>query len=138
MSVPCVTNAESLNRIVDNAKDIVAETEFDLSAVAVSQTMDLQPQADVEAKFEENLYECHHLTGGAKHPGKITETPGLANIKSPRPTHRPRLPKNLIEVGQVSEIQLERIIYAGQAHSRFLPCDRGASRDFHRRRDGCW
>ncbi|MDQ3374710.1 MAG: strawberry notch family protein, partial [Acidobacteriota bacterium] len=42
---------------------------------------------------EENLYRCHHLTGGAKHPGTIVETPGLANIKPPRPSYRPRLPK---------------------------------------------
>lgn len=77
---------------------------------------------------EENLYVCRHLTGGAKHPGKIVETPGLANIKPPRPTHRPRIPKNLIESGAVSEIQFERIIYAGQAHSQFLPCDSGGAR----------
>ncbi len=42
---------------------------------------------------EENFYICYHLTGGAKHPGRIVETPGLANIKPPRPTYRPHLPK---------------------------------------------
>jgi hypothetical protein len=68
----------------------------------------------------ENTYECHYLTGGAKHPGKIIETPGLANIKPPRPTHRPCLPKKLIEDGEISQIQLERIIYTGQAHGQFL------------------
>ena len=70
---------------------------------------------------KENLYICHHLTGGAKHPGRIVETPGLANIKPPRPTYRPCLPKELIETGKISEIQLERIVYAGQAHGQFLP-----------------
>ena len=69
----------------------------------------------------ENLYRCNHLTGGAKHPGRIVETPGLANIKPPRPVYRPYLPKELIETGKISEIQLERIIYAGQAHTQFLP-----------------
>ena len=69
----------------------------------------------------ENLYRCYHLTGGAKHPGRIVETPGLANIKPPRPVYRPYLPKELIESGKISEIQLERIIYAGQAHTQFLP-----------------
>lgn len=64
-----------------------------------------------DALMGENLYECHHLTGGAKHPGRIVETPGLANIKPPRPTYRPRLPKKLIENGgEISGIQLERII----------------------------
>ncbi len=41
---------------------------------------------------DENLYFCQHLTGGAKHPGIIVETAGLANIKPPRPVYRPRLP----------------------------------------------
>lgn len=69
----------------------------------------------------ENLYFCHHLTGGATHPGIIVETPGLANIKPPRPAHRPRLPRELITSGKISEIQLERVIYAGQAHAQRLP-----------------
>ena len=72
-------------------------------------------------KEDENLYFCHHLTGGAKHPGIIVETPGLANIKPPRPVYRPRLPRELVTSGKISQIQLERIIYAGQAHNQFLP-----------------
>ena len=48
----------------------------------------------------ENLYFCHHLTGGATHPGIIIETAGLANIRPPRPVHRPRLPINLITSGK--------------------------------------
>ncbi len=70
---------------------------------------------------EENIYFCHHLTGGAKHPGIIVETAGLANIKPPRPIYRPRLPRELLTGGKISEIQLERIIYAGQAHETRLP-----------------
>lgn len=73
------------------------------------------------SKTSENLYFCHHLTGGATHPGIIVETAGLANIKPPRPVHRPRLPVELITSGKISQIQLERIIYAGQAHAQFLP-----------------
>jgi hypothetical protein len=72
-------------------------------------------------KPSENLYFCHHLTGGAAHPGIIVETAGLANIKPPRPVYRPRLPRDLITSGKISQIQLERIIYAGQAHNQFLP-----------------
>ena len=72
-------------------------------------------------KPTENLYFCHHLTGGAAHPGNIVETAGLANIKPPRPVHRPRLPVDLITSGKISQIQLERIIYAGQAHAQKLP-----------------
>ena len=72
-------------------------------------------------KQSENLYFCHHLTGGANHPGIVVETPGLANIKPPQPVYRPRLPVELITSGKISEIQIERIIYAGQSHAQFLP-----------------
>ena len=69
----------------------------------------------------ENIYRCYHLTNSVKHPGRIVETPGLANIKPPRPRYRPYLPKELIETGKISEIQLKKIIYPGQAHTQFLP-----------------
>lgn len=69
--------------------------------------------AENQDKTGENLYFCHHLTGGAAHPGIVVETAGLANIKPPRPTYRPQLPNELLTSGKISEIQLERIIYAG-------------------------
>lgn len=70
---------------------------------------------------DENLYFCHHLSSGAPHPGVIVETAGLANIKPPRPVYRPQLPLELITSGKISQIQFERIIYAGQAHTQRLP-----------------
>ncbi len=70
---------------------------------------------------EENGYSCHHLIGGAQHPGVIVETAGLANIKPPPPAYHPKLPIEMITSGKISEIQLERIIYAGQAHQQRLP-----------------
>ncbi|HRH44048.1 MAG TPA: strawberry notch family protein [Pyrinomonadaceae bacterium] len=76
---------------------------------------------DLGKPFEENLYGCAYLKGGATHPGVIVETAGLANIKPPRPTYRPKLPVEIIISGKISEIQLERIIYAGQAHAQKLP-----------------
>ncbi len=104
----------------------ISDAESDLASEPPMQHGEVQPVAAATAQAEENLYECRHLRGGSKHPGKIVETPGLANIQPPRPTHRPRLPKNLIESGEISEIQLERIIYAGQAHAQILPGDAAA------------
>ncbi len=76
---------------------------------------------DLGQTFEENLYDCAYLKGGPPHPGVIVETAGLANIKPPRPTYRPQLPVDLLTGGKISEIQLERIIYAGSAHNQILP-----------------
>ena len=76
---------------------VITETEGDGNKTAVPSAALTPGQNERngagDALMGENLYECHHLTGGAKHPGRIVETPGLANIKPPRPTYRPRLPK---------------------------------------------
>jgi hypothetical protein len=78
-----------------------------------------------ESEPEENntsqsaLYIPHWVTGGAKHPGLIVETPGLANV-APPVTYRPRLPQSLCEKSLISAFQFERVIYAGQAHEQRL------------------
>lgn len=65
-------------------------------------------------------YIPHYVTGGSDHPGNIVETPGLANVAPPAITYRPRLPIELTVDGRLSRMQLERIIYAGQAHEQRL------------------
>lgn len=67
-------------------------------------------------------YEPHWITGGAKHPGLIVETPGLANVAPPPITYRPYLPHILNDKGLISSFQFERVIYAGQAHEQRLAC----------------
>lgn len=98
----------------------------------VAKDLSQMPDSTLDEKNEDEIYEesnnqnethylCHHLTGGAAHPGIIVETAGLANIKPPHPLYRPCLPLELITSGKISQIQLERIIYAGQAHTQRLP-----------------
>lgn len=65
-------------------------------------------------------YTPHHILGGSPHPGVIVETPGLANVEPPPVTYRPHLPKELSVNRSLSAMQLERIIYAGQAHEQRL------------------
>lgn len=66
------------------------------------------------------IYQPHWISGGAKHPGLIVETPGLANVAPPPITYRPSLPHSLNNLGLISEVQFERVIYAGQAHEQRL------------------
>lgn len=73
-----------------------------------------------ERKPEPLVYAPHYVSGGAKHPGLIVETPGLANVAPPPVTYRPHLPHDLSEKGFLSAIQTERVIYAGQAHNQRL------------------
>ena len=73
-----------------------------------------QPDLDI------NIYSPRFINGGSPHPGVIVEPPGLANVEPPHIRYRPRLPKHLSETGKLSAMQLERIIYAGQAHEQRL------------------
>ena len=52
--------------------------------------------------------------------GLIVKTFGLANVAPPPITYRPHLPHELNAKNLVSEIQFERVIYAGQAHTQRL------------------
>ena len=73
-----------------------------------------------ETAVQPQAYVPHHILGGAPHPGVIVETPGLANVEPPPVTYRPHLPKGLCVSGKLSAMQLERIIYSGQAHQQRL------------------
>ena len=73
-----------------------------------------------ETSTQPQTYVPHHIVGGAPHPGVIVETPGLANVEPPPITYRPYLPKELSISGKLSAMQIERIIYAGQAHGQRL------------------
>ncbi|MGB7070619.1 MAG: strawberry notch family protein [Pyrinomonadaceae bacterium] len=75
-----------------------------------------QPKSDPEIQ----IYSPRYVFGGSPHPGVIVEPPGLANVEPPSICYRPRLPKNLSETGKLSAMQLERVIYAGQAHEQRL------------------
>lgn len=81
----------------------------------------LEPENKRKAANEPLIYAPHYLEGGAKHPGVIVETSGLANVAPPPITYRPVLPEKLNETAALSEIQFERVIYAGQAHMQLLP-----------------
>ena len=77
-------------------------------------------KGEKKSAYDPSIYVPHWITGGAKHPGLIVETPGFANVAPPPITYRPRLPKILSENGLMSGFQTERIIYAGQAHEQRL------------------
>ncbi len=66
------------------------------------------------------IYSPRYVFGGSPHPGVIVEPPGLANVEPPPIRYRPRLPKYLSDTGKLSAMQLERVIYAGQAHEQRL------------------
>lgn len=54
------------------------------------------------------------------HPAELVESSAMATTALPEPSYVPALPQSVID-SQISEAQLEAVIYAGQAHSTMLP-----------------
>lgn len=107
-----------------------AQVTAQAAGLCVSDTMPAPTENKTQIKPEETtqkitgeplVYTPHYLRGGAKHPGLIVETSGLANVAPPPITYRPNLPRDLNAKALMSEIQFERVIYAGQAHAQRLP-----------------
>jgi len=61
------------------------------------------------------------LKGGKPHPSVIVESASMAAVTPPDITYRPHLAPEIIRDGLLSDIQLERVIYAGQRHEQRLP-----------------
>ena len=87
-----------------------------LTSSDTTPTVEHHPQPDLDI----NIYSPRFIIGGSPHPGVIVEPPGLSNVEPPQIRYRPRLPKYLSDTGKLSAMQLERIIYAGQAHEQRL------------------
>lgn len=59
--------------------------------------------------------------GAQKHPAILVESSAMSAVQSPPINYKPKLDQKLIEKGVWSDIQIELICYAGQAHREILP-----------------
>ncbi|NER93529.1 MAG: methylase [Symploca sp. SIO1B1] len=83
-------------------------------------------EAQEEAKpLGETLYEVYQpqriaIHGALPHPTTLCESAALSSVKPPAVSYQPTLPPSVVEKGLLSEVQLESVIYAGEAHSHLL------------------
>lgn len=73
------------------------------------------------------------VRGAQPHPANVVESTAMACVEPPDVTYRHHLPSLVIAEGRVSNLQLEDVIYAGQATSALLP---DGSRKGHWNGDG--
>lgn len=61
------------------------------------------------------------LSGIPKHPASVVEPSSLASVSPPPITYEGKIPESLAKDGDLSDLQLEAALYAGQRHSQALP-----------------
>lgn len=83
---------------------------------------------DAEAHQDEEYHEVEtyadyvpaKLTIGKPHPDPVVETSSLSTVEPPDIEYNARLPREVINDGLLSALQLESVIYACQQHDQFL------------------
>ncbi|WP_162002737.1 strawberry notch-like NTP hydrolase domain-containing protein [Microvirga tunisiensis] len=73
--------------------------------------------------YDQYRPECAIFAEAKPHPAALIQSKTLAGSKPVAPTYKPMLDPEVIRSGALSDIQLESIVLAGEAHSKLLPFD---------------
>lgn len=83
--------------------------------------------------FAEYRVQRAMVRGTQPHPANVVESTAMASVEPPGVTYQHHLPTEIIVEGRISDLQLEDVIYAGQATEFLLP---DGSRKGHWNGDG--
>ncbi len=108
--------------------DNVDSTEHDSTVAERRKPRKRKVKQLTDSVFEQ--YEVQPLTvkGAKPHPARVSESAAMSTVSMPPLTYKPTFDKKIIEGGILSDVQLEAVSYAGQAHEQVLPD--GSTRGF--------
>jgi hypothetical protein len=71
-------------------------------------------------RYTKYVLQSIRIPGSQPHPTRLVQSAAMASVAPPKPTYRPHLPAEAVSQGLLSDAQLESVIYAGEAHRRYL------------------
>lgn len=127
-----VATTTSIRLPIDRASQLTRPTKQPLHSTTIAfHRENIQP---VAYRVLKTPYQCQEAGGlyavyrpqrieiahAKPHPSIVCEAIALNTVLPPVPTYKPMLPAAVVEQGLLSDVQIESVIYAGQAHSRYL------------------
>ena len=70
--------------------------------------------------YEPYALQSVRISGAQPHVSLLVQSAAMASVAPPKPSYLPHVPAGLVEQGLLSDVQLESVIYAGQAHAEYL------------------
>ena len=116
---------ESIIAAIDAIPTRHAAAKAQASATALIAYDAIQPveRTGGDTLFQDYMPGRLNIHGAKKHPTALVESAALASVSLPTPHYQPNLPASLANSGALTDIQIESIVYAGQAHAMFLQSD---------------